>query len=79
MNSLLGFVTKMGSLTNFSFPRAPPQNGVVERKNRTLQESARTMLSDSNLPNNYWAEAIWYCMLCAKQSSSETHTEQNLV
>ena len=52
------FCDDNGITHNFSFPRAPPQNGVVERKNRTLQESARTMLSDSNLPNNYWAEAI---------------------
>ena len=42
----------------FSFPRAAPQNGVVERKNRTLQECARTMLCDSNLPKYFWAEAL---------------------
>ena len=52
------FCEENGITHNFSFPRAPSQNGVVERKNRTLQECARTMLSDSNLPNNYWAEAI---------------------
>ena len=30
---------------DFSAPRTPQQNGVVERKNRTLQEMARTMLA----------------------------------
>ena len=35
---------------NFSAPRTPQQNGVVERKNRTLQEMARTMLNENNLP-----------------------------
>lgn len=34
------------------------QNGVAERKNRTLMEAARTLLIDSKLPNKFWAEAI---------------------
>ncbi|GJU50486.1 putative ribonuclease H-like domain-containing protein [Tanacetum coccineum] len=34
------------------------QNGVAERKNRTLIEAARTMLADSFLPNTFWAEAV---------------------
>ena len=43
---------------NFSFPRTPQQNGVVERKNRTLQEIAKTMLCKNNLPKHFWAETI---------------------
>jgi len=39
------FYEKMGILHNFSAPRTPQQNGVVERKNRSLEELARTMLS----------------------------------
>ena len=42
----------------FSAPRTPQQNGVVERKNRTLQETARTLLHESNLPRKFWAEAV---------------------
>jgi len=42
----------------FSFPQAPPQNGVVERKNRTLQEMGRSMLQEHNTPKHFWAEAI---------------------
>ena len=38
---------------NFSAPRTPQQNGVVERKNRTLQEMARTMLNENNLPKYF--------------------------
>ena len=52
------FCNKKGITHNFSFPRTPQQNGVVERKNRTIQEYARTMLTDSNLPQNFWAEAV---------------------
>ncbi|GJT51807.1 integrase, catalytic region, zinc finger, CCHC-type containing protein [Tanacetum coccineum] len=38
-----------------STPRTPEQNGVVERRNRTLVEAARTMLSASKLPLSFWA------------------------
>ncbi|GJT09131.1 putative ribonuclease H-like domain-containing protein [Tanacetum coccineum] len=42
----------------FSVARTPQQNGVAERKNRTLIEDARTMLADSKLPTTIWAEAV---------------------
>ncbi|GJT30074.1 retrovirus-related pol polyprotein from transposon TNT 1-94 [Tanacetum coccineum] len=41
-----------------STPRTPKQNDVVERRNRTLVEAARTMLSASKLPLSFWAEAV---------------------
>ncbi|KAI3742555.1 hypothetical protein L1987_60240 [Smallanthus sonchifolius] len=42
----------------FNAPYVPQQNGVAERKNRTLVEMARTMLADSKLPITFWAEAV---------------------
>ncbi|GKE74791.1 putative ribonuclease H-like domain-containing protein, partial [Tanacetum coccineum] len=42
----------------FSVARTPQQNGVAERKNRTLIEAARTMLADSKLPTTFWAKAV---------------------
>ncbi|GKA60066.1 putative ribonuclease H-like domain-containing protein [Tanacetum coccineum] len=47
-----------GIKREFSIARTPQQNGVAERKNRTLIEAARTMLVDSNLPTTFWAEAV---------------------
>ena len=44
------FYSQNDILHEFSFPRTPQQNRVVERKNRTLQECARTLLCESNLP-----------------------------
>nr|GFA28396.1 retrovirus-related Pol polyprotein from transposon TNT 1-94 [Tanacetum cinerariifolium] len=41
-----------------SVARTPEQNGVVERRNRTLVEAARTMLSAAKVPIFFWAEAI---------------------
>ena len=43
------FCSKHGIDHNFSTPRTPQQNGVVERKNRTLEEMAWTMLCEENL------------------------------
>jgi transposase InsO family protein len=42
----------------FSAAYTPQQNGVVERKNRTLIEMARTMLDEYKTPDRFWAEAI---------------------
>ena len=52
------FCEKLGILRNFSAPRTPQQNGVVERNNRSLEELARTMLSESSLPKYFWADAV---------------------
>ena len=52
------FCNKLGITHNFSSPRTPQQNGVVERKNRTLLDMGRTMLREYNLPTYFWAEAI---------------------
>nr|GFC65104.1 retrovirus-related Pol polyprotein from transposon TNT 1-94 [Tanacetum cinerariifolium] len=41
-----------------SIARTPEHNGVVERRNRTLVEAARTMLSAAKVPLFFWAEAI---------------------
>nr|GEV34760.1 hypothetical protein [Tanacetum cinerariifolium] len=47
-----------GIKREFSVPRTPQQNGIAERKNRTLIEAARTMLADFLLPVTFWAEAV---------------------
>ncbi|GJQ98324.1 putative ribonuclease H-like domain-containing protein [Tanacetum coccineum] len=42
----------------YSVARTPQQNGIAERRNRTLIKAARTMLADSKLPTTFWAEAV---------------------
>jgi hypothetical protein len=53
-----GFLEDEGIKHEFSSPYTPQQNGVVERKNRTLLDMARTMLDEYKTPDRFWAEAI---------------------
>jgi hypothetical protein len=53
-----GFLEEDGIKHEFSSPYTPQQNGVVERKNRTLLDMARTMLDEYKTPDRFWAEAI---------------------
>ncbi|GJS73654.1 putative ribonuclease H-like domain-containing protein [Tanacetum coccineum] len=47
-----------GIKREFSVSRTSQQNGVAERKNRTLIKATRTMLADSKLPTTFWAKAV---------------------
>ncbi|KAJ9553109.1 hypothetical protein OSB04_017154 [Centaurea solstitialis] len=53
-----GYLESVGIKHTFTAVRTPQQNGVVERRNRTLVEAARTMLAYSKLPMFLWAEAV---------------------
>ncbi|GJV69162.1 retrovirus-related pol polyprotein from transposon TNT 1-94 [Tanacetum coccineum] len=55
---LMNFCDEKGISQNFSSPCTPEQNGVAERKNRTLIEAARTMLSGCFFSKQYLAEAV---------------------
>ncbi|GKE64271.1 retrovirus-related pol polyprotein from transposon TNT 1-94 [Tanacetum coccineum] len=58
-----------------SVPRTPQQNSVVERRNRTLVEAARTMMIFSKAPMFLWAEAV--ATACYTQNRSLIHTRHN--
>jgi transposase InsO family protein len=53
-----GFLEEEGFKHEFSSPYTPQQNGVVERKHRTLLDMARTMLDEYKTSDQFWAEAI---------------------
>jgi hypothetical protein len=52
------FCFEHGIDQQFSTPRVPQQNGVVERKNRTLVKMARTMLDEHRTLRRFWSDAI---------------------
>jgi transposase InsO family protein len=52
------FLEEEGIKHEFSSPYTPQQNDVVERKNRTLLDMARTMLDEYKTSDQFWAEAV---------------------
>nr|GFA39266.1 retrovirus-related Pol polyprotein from transposon TNT 1-94 [Tanacetum cinerariifolium] len=56
--TLHAYFAAEGILHQTSVARTPEQNGIVERRNRTFVEAARTMISTDKVPLFFWAEAI---------------------
>nr|GFC61121.1 retrovirus-related Pol polyprotein from transposon TNT 1-94 [Tanacetum cinerariifolium] len=69
------YFNSVGITHQMSSVRTPQQNGVVERRNRTLVEAARTMLIFSRAPFFLWAEAI--ATACFTQNRSIIHCRFN--
>ncbi|KAI3435142.1 RRM domain-containing protein [Psidium guajava] len=47
-----------GILRHLTAPYSPQQNGVVERKNRTVMATARSLLKSMSVPSRFWGEAM---------------------
>jgi hypothetical protein len=54
----MDYCSNHGIKRKFFVARTPQQNGVVERKNKTVQEMARTMIMDSKLTDIFWTQAV---------------------
>ena len=52
------FCIKSSISQEFSTPITPQQNGVVERKNKIIQEMARVMLHNKDVARNLWGETV---------------------
>ncbi|KAJ9685151.1 hypothetical protein PVL29_017257 [Vitis rotundifolia] len=52
------FLQEHGIVAQYTMPGSPDQNGVAERRNRTLLDMVRSMLSSSKLPKFLWIEAL---------------------
>lgn len=55
---LIEYLKQQGIQQQKTAPYTPQQNGVAERKNRTLIEMARCMILESKLEYRFWAEAV---------------------
>lgn len=58
-NEFNSFLKENGITRRLSAPYTPHQNGIAERKNRTLLEKARSLMIESNAPMYLWGEAIY--------------------
>jgi transposase InsO family protein len=74
-----GFLEEEGIKHEFSSPYTPQQNGVVERKNRTLLDMARTMLDEYKTPDLFWAEAIENRLLLHQPVISSLNPQEDII
>ena len=54
------FCEEKGITRQLTIPATPQQNGVAERRNRTLLEMVRSMMAQANLPVSYWGDALLF-------------------
>ena len=52
------FCNDRGIKRQTSTPRTPPQNEIVERRNRSIMDCARTLMMEKNVALKYWREAV---------------------
>ena len=57
-NQFEEFIKDRGIKRRLTIPHTPQQNGIAEKKNRTLLETARCLMVQSGLPNRFWGEAV---------------------
>ncbi|GKF27564.1 putative ribonuclease H-like domain-containing protein [Tanacetum coccineum] len=72
--TLRGYYEKVGISHETSVARSPQQNGVVERRNHTLIEAARTMLIYAKAPLVLWAEVV--ATACYTKNRSIVHFDE---
>ena len=70
------FMSQHGILHQSSCAHIPQQNGVVERKNRHLIETVRTLLLHSNVHFRFWGDVVLTtCYLINRMPSSVLHDQ----
>ena len=70
------FMSQNGIIHQSSCAHTPQQNGVAERKNRHLVETARTILLHGNVPFRFWGDAVLTaCYLINRMPSSVLHDQ----
>jgi hypothetical protein len=67
----MDYCSNHGIKRQFFVARTPQQNEVVERKNKTIQEMARTMIMDSKLTDIFWTQAVHTIVHISKQSNAQ--------
>lgn len=72
------FCDDMGIKRQLTAPYTPQQNGVVERRNRTLMEMARSILKHMHMPTYLWGEAIRHSTYLINRVATRPLNEKTL-
>lgn len=75
-NEFQRFCEASGIQRHLTAPYTPQQNGVVERRNRTLLEMTRSILKHMNIPNYLWGEAIRHATYLINRVATRTLKNQ---
>ena len=67
---------RAGIQRHFTAPYSPQQNGVVERKNRTVMEMARSLLKSMNVPGKLWGEAVRHSVYLLNRLPTKAMSEK---
>jgi hypothetical protein len=70
------FCDKHGIKREYTIPKTPQQNGVVERQNRSVQQMERSMMNERNIPQTYWVEAIHIAVHILNKSHLRPHSDK---
>jgi hypothetical protein len=67
---------KHGIKRKYTIPITPQQNGVVERKNRIVQQMARSIMNEKNIGQTYWVEAIHTTIHILNKANLRPHSDK---
>ena len=66
------FCEENGIQRHLTAPYSPQQNGVVERRNRTMMEMTRSILKHMSVPNSLWGEAVRHATYLINRAATRT-------
>jgi transposase InsO family protein len=75
-NIFAGVCEEAGIRRQLTAPYSPQQNGVVERRNRTVVEMARSMLKSMEVPGKFWGEAVRHAVYLLNRLPTKPMGEQ---
>ncbi|KAD7477788.1 hypothetical protein E3N88_00924 [Mikania micrantha] len=76
-NEFQKYLKEHGILHQLTTSYTPQQNGVAERKNRSLLELARSMLKNKDMPNEFWGEAVACAAYILNRSTTKSLSNIN--
>ena len=76
-NEFNEFYEDHGIKRQFSVAKTPQQNGVVERKNRIVQEAARTMIKVEKLLDSFWREDVYTTVYILNRGQIRVNKDKN--